>query len=247
MFCANGAGESLVDRASRRHTTRVFGRSKCANLATMTPRSDRELLQSWRAGDRSSGSELFARYYDIVARFFANKVSGEHRQELIQRTFLACVEARDRFRGDSKFSTYLLGIALRQVYKHYDRKRRDAKRFDYQTVSVAALDPSPSRIIAAHDEQRLLLQALRSIPLDYQIILELVYWEGMTAAGAAEVLGLPLGTSKTRIRRGRQLVEQELAALESQASLVESTVTDLEGWARGLRGALADDEPKTPP
>jgi len=209
-----------------------------ASFAFMTPRSDRELLESWRAGERSSGSELFERYYDVVARFFANKVTSEHQQELIQRTFLACVEARDRYRGDSKFSTYLLGIALRQVYKYYDRKRRDAKWLDYQAVSVAALDPSPSRIIAAHDEQRLLLQALRSIPFDYQVILELVYWEGMTAAAAGDVLGLPLGTAKTRIRRGRQLVERELAALESHASLVESTITDLEGWARGLREAL---------
>ena len=233
--------------ASLWHAYLLFNENNCVSFGTMTPRSDRELLESWRAGDRSSGSELFERYYDVAARFFANKVSSEHRQELIQRTFLACVEARDRFRGDSKFSTYLLGIALRQVYKHYDRKRRHAKHFDYQTVSVAALDPSPSKIIAAHDEQRLLLQALRSIPLDYQVILELVYWEGMTAAGAAEVLGLPLGTAKTRIRRGRQLIERELAALESHASLVESTITDLEAWAFGLRDALTGGEPDTQP
>ncbi len=203
-------------------------------------RTDIELLEVWRRGDRRAGSQLFERHYDTIARFFANKVGDSHRQELLQRTFLGCVEARDRFRGDAKFSTYLLGIARRQLYKHYDRARRDGARLDYQHISVAALDPSPSQVIAGHDEQRLLLQALRTIPLDYQVILELVYWENMTAADAALVLDLALGTAKTRIRRGRQLVEQELRTLEASGLAVQSTITDLEKWARKLRGALSD-------
>ncbi|HFE45899.1 MAG TPA: sigma-70 family RNA polymerase sigma factor [Nannocystis exedens] len=213
-----------------------------ASQAVQSDRTDIDLLEVWRGGDRSAGSLLFERYYDTIARFFANKVGEGDRQELIQRTFLGCVEARDRFRGDAKFSTYLLGIARRQLYKHYDRMRRHGDRFDYQQISVAALDPSPSQVIANHDEQRLLLQALRTIPLDYQIILELIYWESMTAAEAAAVLDLPLGTAKTRIRRGRQLVEHELLALEGGGPIAKNTCTNLEMWARRLRGALAGSQ-----
>lgn len=201
----------------------------------MNDASDIDLVEAWRGGDKGAGTQLFKRHYDRVARFFANKVGPEHHRELIQRTFLACVEAKDRFRGNSRFSTYLTGIALRQLYKHYDRTRRERERFDYATVSAEDLNPSPSQVVGKQDEYRLLLAGLRRIPLDYQIILELVYWEDFTAARVAELLNMPLGTAKTRIRRGRQLLQQQLQMLAATPALLESTMMNLEGWAKDLR------------
>lgn len=195
---------------------------------------DEALLEAWRGGDRPAGAQLFARHYDLVVRFFVNKVGVEEQADLIQRTFLACVEGRDRVAGD-RFRNYLLGIAFRQLYKHYDRCRGERARLDYGTVSVQDLDPSPSQIVVRHDEQRLLLAALRRIPLEYQVALELAYWEGYTAARLAEVLALPLGTAKTRIRRARQLVEEQLEALADSPDLLQSTRMNLDAWAQGLR------------
>ncbi len=207
----------------------------CATVTPMSEASDLDLLEAWRGGDKTAGTQLFKRHYDRVARFFANKTGPEHHSELIQRTFLACVEARDRFQGTARFSTYLTGIALRQLYKHYDRNRRERERYDYETVSAEDLNPSPSQVVARQDEYRLLLAALRRIPLEYQIILELVYWEDYTAARVAELLTLPLGTAKTRIRRGRQLLQKQLETLASTPALLESTLMNLEGWAKDLR------------
>ncbi len=202
------------------------------------PEDDAALLLQWRQGDRQAGARLFRRHYDVVVRFFVNKVSADDQPDLIQRTFLACVEGKQRVHSGARFRNYLLGIAFRQLYKHYDRKRGDNARLHYGTVSVADLDPSPSQVAAQHDEHRLLLAALRRIPLEYQVALELAYWEGHSAAQLAEVLGVPLGTAKTRIRRGRQLVEVELRALAESPQLCESVTADLERWAQGLR-ALA--------
>lgn len=196
--------------------------------------SDEQLLLAWRAGDRPAGAKLFSRHYDLVVRFFVNKVGAEEQADLIQRTFLACVEGRDRV-GSDRFRNYLLGIAFRQLYKHYERCRGERARLDFGTVSVQDLDPSPSQIAVRHDEQRLLLAALRRIPLEYQVALELAYWEGYTAARLAEVLELPLGTAKTRIRRARQLVEEQLEALASSPDLLQSTRMNLDQWAQGLR------------
>lgn len=202
-------------------------------------RSDAELLVSWRQGDRASGAKLFARHYDLVVRFFVNKVGAEDQADLIQRTFLACVEGRDRVQAD-RFRNYLLGIAFRQLYKHYERRRGERARLDFATMSVVDLDTSPSQVAARKDEQRLLLAALRKIPVEYQVTLELMYWEGYTAARIGEVLGVPVGTAKTRIRRARQLVEAQLANLASTPSLLQSTRVNLEGWAAELRGLVAE-------
>ena len=84
------------------------------------PKSDIDLLDAWRAGDPRAGNELFNRHFDSVCRFFANK-AGNEVDDLIQRTFLACVEGRDRFRGDASFRGYLFGVARNVLHARLQR------------------------------------------------------------------------------------------------------------------------------
>lgn len=196
--------------------------------------TDAELCSAWIAGDRVAGRALFERHYRSVSRFFRNKV-GAHGHDLVQRTFLACLEGRERFRGASSFRTYLFGIAHKMLLKHFDAKRRGRERFDPASVSIHDLGPSPSTAFAKRREQRLLLEALRRIPLDSQVILELYYWENMRAREISEVLGVPEGTTRTRIRSAKKKLEVQLATLAKSPSLLKSTVTDLQGWADKLR------------
>ena len=58
--------------------------------------TDTELLSAWRGGDLECGRTLFERHFDGVRRFFANKLD-HGAEDMVQRTFLACVEGRDRF------------------------------------------------------------------------------------------------------------------------------------------------------
>src|SRR5262249_7225174 len=64
--------------------------------------SDGELLERWRAGDTRSGEALFERYYDMVERFFLNKVAGSVK-DLVQETFMRCVESRERIKDNDRF------------------------------------------------------------------------------------------------------------------------------------------------
>lgn len=199
--------------------------------------SDAELLEAWRNGDRKAGEQLFERHFDAVARFFRNKVDSGI-DDLIQRTFLACIESKDRFRGDSSFRTYLFGVAHNVLGKHYRTKRRHGDRIDFGVTSVHDMAPSPSLIIAKHREQKLLLQALRHIPLDYQIVLELYYWERLTAADVGRVVGCPEGTARTRIRRAKQLLEERMTELASSKEQLATTMANLDAWAASLREQL---------
>lgn len=192
---------------------------------------DAELLQAWRAGQQSAGAELFDRYYPAVARFFRNKV-GVESADLIQATFLACFEGLQRMTS-SNFRSFLFAIACNLLRKHYRTKARH--KVDFGSVSVHDMDPSPSSVVANGQQQRHLLEALRRIPLESQIVIELHYWESMTAAEIAEVLDAPVGTVKTRIRRARQLLHEQMQSLDPSGLASQCTVEDLEGWARGLR------------
>ncbi len=198
-----------------------------------TDRDDTTCLEAWRAGDRAAGQELFARYYEPVARFFVNKV-GDASADLIQRTFLACVEGLDRFRGDGSFRSYLFAVAYRQLCRHY----RDNKgnRVDLDSVSAVALDPSLSGLIVEREEMRLFLAGLRDIPLQLQVVLELHYWEQCSVAEMAAALEVPEGTVKSRLRRGREQLRAAVERLAARPELASSTVDGLETWAREVRG-----------
>ncbi|MCR9164377.1 MAG: RNA polymerase sigma factor [Nannocystaceae bacterium] len=206
-------------------------------------RTDVELLQAWRGGDLGAGDELFNRHFTSVHRFFRNKVREEALEDLVQQTFMASVEGRERFRSDSTFRTYLFGVANNLLRDHY-RKQRKAEVLDFGETSVQDARVGPNTLLGRRQEQRLLLEALRRIPIDSQIVLELYYWEELSASQTAAVLGIPEGTVRGRVRKAKALLKKKLTVLARSAADLESTAANLEGWAASLRELLADAPPK---
>lgn len=199
--------------------------------------SDSTLVEMWSAGDARAGEQLFERYYDSVARFFFNKADEASVQDLIQRTFLACVEGLARLRGAGNFRSYLFGAAYRLLCKHYERRARERGTVDIAEISVADFAArTPSQVFIEREEQRLLLLALRAIPLEHQALLELFYWEKLPIADIAHALQIPLSTAKTRLRRSRQLLEEALAARVDSPVLLRSSLDNLERWAADVAG-----------
>lgn len=192
------------------------------------------LLERWRSGDARAGDRLFVRHFAAIDRFFRHKVREDEIADLVQRTFMACVERPERFQERSSLRTYLLGIARNILREHY-RARAKGRLEDLDEVSIIDLGAGPSTLLGLKAEQRLLLEALRSIPLAAQEILELYFWEGLTGAQIAEVLGVGEDTARTRLRRARLRVREALEHLASSRALLESTLSDLESWARSVR------------
>jgi RNA polymerase sigma factor (sigma-70 family) len=199
---------------------------------------DMQLLEAWRAGDNAAGNRLLRRHFRTLFRFFRSKVSTGV-EDLVQQTLLACSESAHRFRGDSSFKTYLLAIARTQLLMHLRKYARKGKQVDQLEASIADVLGSPSRGLAAKDEQTLVLAALQHIPIDLQIAVELHYWEEMRIDDIAVVMEIPAGTVKSRLNRARRLVrEWILRAEEVPQALRDTTVEDLEKWARSLREKL---------
>jgi RNA polymerase sigma factor (sigma-70 family) len=194
---------------------------------------DAELLDAWRGGDLSAGSELFRRHVAVVSRFFATKV-GDEREDLIQRTFLACVESRDRIRDGSTFGAYVLHIARNKLHDHFRAKR--GKEFDTLATSIAHLGDTPSQLLFRGERDRLLSAALRSVPIDLQITLELFYWERMTVPQLAEVLGIAPGTVKSRLHDARHRLREQLVALVGGTKpMALPSDEDLDEWIGSMR------------
>ncbi|MBX7083751.1 MAG: sigma-70 family RNA polymerase sigma factor [Nannocystaceae bacterium] len=206
-------------------------------------RGDFELLEAWREGDEAAGRELFERYFDAVYRFFRNKVD-EAAEDLVQQTFMGLVQGRDRFRGDASFRTYVFMIARKRLYSYLRERDRAREPIEVGTTSVADLGlVSPSRAVLVRQEQHLLLQALRRLPIEMQVALELFYWEELGVAEIASVLETPIGTVKSRLQRARTRLDEIIVELSQSEALVKSTMDNFDQWARQLQEHLRPVRP----
>jgi RNA polymerase sigma factor (sigma-70 family) len=200
--------------------------------------SDYDLLDAWRGGDAAAGNELFDRHFQSIYRFLRSKTAVDP-ADLVQGVFLACVESKDSFRGESSFRTYLYAVARKQLYKHYRDRRPGA---DFGVTSLADFGPTPSLLVDQRAQDRLLLEALRSIPLELQLALELHYWERMPAPEIAKVLDIAEGTVRSRLRRAKEALEEKLGKLSRSKKELETTLANLANWAEGVREQVEPSE-----
>ncbi len=179
---------------------------------------DETLIARALEGDRSAFSALIRRYEDTVYRF-AFKVcrNREKAEETLQDTFVNVYRRLDTFDGKSKFSTWLYSIVTNNCLM----KRRRTRMQD----SLDSLDESPSggTDIRSWDEtpvEQLLTQELRTqldaailkLPIEYRIVFVLRDIEGKTTEETAQILGISVEATKSRLRRARAFLRARLNA-----------------------------------
>jgi RNA polymerase sigma-70 factor (ECF subfamily) len=203
------------------------------------PTDELALLRRWQGGDAAAGRRFVAHHLPSVARFFASKVPQAHdADDLTARTFEVLVGKLASYRGDGSPRTFLFAIAHHVLLGWVRDKQRADARFELGSISAAALGPSTTTLVHARRQQRLLLDGLRALPMDAQVMLELSVFEDMSRAEIAEVVGLPAGTVAHRLRRAKELLAIEIASRAESSALAATTTADLDAWARELRAAL---------
>jgi RNA polymerase sigma factor (sigma-70 family) len=191
---------------------------------------DAQLLAAWRTGDALAGKALFARYFQPLYRFFASKTDDP--DELVQRTFLAIVRARDQFAGRSSFRTYLYTVGRHELYHHLRGLQR-ARAFDPELSSIADLVTSAGSRMARGQEHERLRAALRTLPVEQQTLLELHYWDGLDAAALAEIFETNPAAIRNRLHRARGNLREALAGISGVDAATVATVEAVDALARG--------------
>lgn len=193
---------------------------------------DATLLLAWRAGDATAGRTLVARHFPAVYRFFVNKI-GADVDDLVQQTFLAMVEGRDRLRDPAGFRAYLFGVARNRLMRHLGERGRTDGECSVSDLQASLL--SVAEAMAQRQQERLLLRSLRRLPVDLQIAIELAYFESMTDREVAEILEMPVGTLKSRLRKARMLLAEAIAEFGESGDVAESTTAGIGGWVASIR------------
>jgi RNA polymerase sigma-70 factor (ECF subfamily) len=152
--------------------------------------SDEELVGRLAAGDESAMRDLLVRYERGLSSFLHRNNGGRDVEDLYQETWLRVVRGAAGFDRSKRFSTWMFQIAV-NLCRDW-RRRRPPEPAPF--VDEPAVSAEMARAEAAVDVQRL----LAALPAEQREVLILRYYHDMTEEQAAEVLGCPRGTVKSR-------------------------------------------------
>ncbi len=224
--------------------------------ATAT-RSDPELLAMLRRADDPSTRrhvvEVFvARYLGLVEAACRRHLrGGPDLDDAVQATFLVLIRKIDGLRVRHALGPWLYGVALRVSRRASERRREVALPID--TQPIATVMPEPDRL-ALEEGRSALREELDRLPDQLRMPVELCHLQGLTHHEAAERLGWPLGTVRSRLSRARDRLRDRLErrgvgvpSLVAGAVPPQTTIPSPPDWTRNLiQVAASTTDPRAP-
>jgi RNA polymerase sigma-70 factor (ECF subfamily) len=174
--------------------------------------ADRADVARVLAGDVDAFAAIVRRWQtpliNLAYRFCGDRGRAE---EMAQEAFLRAFRGLEGFRGDAAFSTWLFALAT-NVYR--SELRRIPQRMVTLEEAPEPIDPaSMTQIHELRDRDFAVRRAVLALPPKYREAMLLFYFHEMDIPAAAQSLGLPEGTVKARLHRGRELLRAKLPRL----------------------------------
>ena len=183
--------------------------------------SDAELLRRVAGRDREALHSLYLAYFGRLGRFLTRVTTRpEVIEEIINDTMLAVWNQAGRFRGDSRPSTWIFGIAYRLALKAMRRSRQSlhAPIEDLPEGTLAEVDEALGDLLERAEVDDWLGRALERLSPEHRLAVELAYFMGLSCREIAEVADCPEGTVKTRMFYARRYLAGILEELAEPAT-----------------------------
>jgi RNA polymerase sigma-70 factor (ECF subfamily) len=169
--------------------------------------TDRDLAEAvLYHGDERAFREIYRRHtprlLGLVHRLLGR--AQDDAEDVVQETWIRVCKSLERFRWDSSFSTWLMGIGINVVRDVIRRETRS------KTISMEEL-PDPPGPGVKHEDRIDLERAIKTLPDNYRLVLVLHDVEGMKHREIAHKLNMPEGTSKTQLMKARKLLRNFLS------------------------------------
>jgi RNA polymerase sigma-70 factor (ECF subfamily) len=183
--------------------------------------SDHALIEATRAGDEAAFAEIVGRYRGPITNYLYRFLGDyEEAVDLSQETFVRLYFAVDRYHTEYAFSTYIYKIATNLAISELRRRKRrkllsltglfqsdDEEGIDFQPTDGRSL---PDKDLVDSEQSRQIEKAIAALPDKYRAPIVLREIEELSYDEIAEILGLGLGTTKSRISRARGLLKEKL-------------------------------------
>lgn len=184
--------------------------------------STEDLIARFQRGQPLAFEALYDRYKDYVYRiaFLITRNSGDA-EEVVQDTFMDLLRALPNYRpeGPARFETYLYRITVNRCRVYL--RRRPPPSADWREVENRLeqlpsphLEDDPENILLSREQTLLLWQAVDRLPEPQRIVVILRYQGDLSYEEIARVLGIPLGTVKSRLYQAHQVLRTQMQAQE---------------------------------
>ncbi len=178
---------------------------------------DAELVARVMAGDPSGFEALVERWQrrlvSLAWRFCRDRATAE---DMAQEVFLKAYRSLASFRGDSTFSTWLISVAVNTFRSRLRSEGQPLLSLEPERLFSTA--QSPLRSIEERQRAEAVRRVVLNLPERYRDAILLYYFEEKDLAESARVLGVPEGTLKARLHRGRELLRRRCADLAPLAA-----------------------------
>ena len=184
---------------------------------------DQQLIADCLKGRSAAFGELVSRYqdrvYNTVYRLLDN---AEDARDVTQEAFLSAYQSLHAFKGDSLFFTWLYRIAVNTAISHKRKRRGVLRLHDPAAGPVEPADPSetnrPEHAMELAEEEKRVQEALGRLSPEHRAVLVMKDMEGQKYEDMADVLGVPIGTIRSRLHRARLELRDILLQEQSKGS-----------------------------
>ncbi|MCM4165887.1 RNA polymerase [Arenibacter sp. A80] len=173
----------------------------------MSTNDDQQIIDRILSGDTNSFSLLVDRYRDMVfilaLRMLKNR---EEAEEVAQDSFVKAFQSLNKFRGDSKFSTWIYRIAYNTCLDRLKKYKKDFHlvRIDGVTAHQIKTLDSALETMEAQEQSRVIQDCLEALPSEDGFLLTLFYFEERSLAEISKIVGLTEINVKVKLFRGRK-------------------------------------------
>jgi RNA polymerase sigma-70 factor, ECF subfamily len=181
---------------------------------------DALLIRRVRNGDTSAMDELVERHYGSVYKLAYRLANNyDDAQDIVSEAFIRVQNALPNFRGDAHFTTWLHRI-VKNVFLDERKKQRirshnsleEMVELEDSVVSRQVEDPTPGPewLVEKQEQSDLVRRAVVQLPKNARLMIALYHFEHRSYEEIAEIMGLPIGTVKSRLNRARLALKNKL-------------------------------------
>ncbi len=181
--------------------------------------NDINIIDLVKKGDVRAFDILVVKYQDrLVYSVYKFCKDFELSQDITQEAFVKAYKSIDKFRGESSFYTWIYRIAINTAKNYFSNKSRGAETYNEDVLDNALSDMSlnsdnPETLLAAEEMKDAVNQAFQNLPDEIRSTLSLREYDGLSYEEIAKVQNCPIGTVRSRIFKGRELINETFSKL----------------------------------
>jgi RNA polymerase sigma-70 factor (ECF subfamily) len=179
--------------------------------------NDRALIAQIATGDKGAFESFYRRYEQRLWGYLMSIVREQAlAEELVVDVMLAVWQGAGRFRGASKVSTWVLGIARNKALNVFRRQPPPVDPLEDAETGLEAENTDPLARMQEKEKAQHVRQALETLSLEHREVLELTFFQGFSYQEIGELVGCPVNTVKTRAYYARRQLKQALDSLSQE-------------------------------